>query len=182
MTLALPFLSTVVINKLTLGTLLLCVLVFSLPAISAERNLEKNDAISIKADQLLVQEKQGISRYQGNVEVQQGALQLAGDQIEITHPNNQLQKIEISGNPATFERIDPQTKTLTKGQAKTIRYVSKTDTLTFIGDAQVAEDGKHKISGAKLVYDLQQQTLQAESDAQNKERVEVILIPNTQTP
>lgn len=150
---------------------------FSLSA--AERPLEKQQAISIDADQLLVQEKQGISRYQGNVAVKQGALQLFGDQIEITHPNNQLQKIEITGKPATFKRIDTTKNTTTQGQAERIIYQSTTDTLTFIGNAQVEEDGKHKISGAKLIYDLQKQTLKAESSKQDNERVQVILVPNS---
>lgn len=148
-------------------------------AIGVERNIEKEQAISINADQLLVQEKQGISRYQGNVEVKQGALQLNGEQIHITHPNNELQKIEILGQPARFQRMDPKTHSLTQGQAQQIIYQSQTDTLTFIGNAQVEEAGKHKISGAKLVYDLQKQTLQAESNAQNQERVRVILVPNS---
>ncbi|MBO1926296.1 lipopolysaccharide transport periplasmic protein LptA [Thiomicrorhabdus sp. 6S2-11] len=169
------------LGKFSVNTLLACILATPSVAFSAERTLEKSQAISINADQLLVQEKQGISRYQGNVEVTQGELQLNGEQIKIIHPNNQLQSIEISGKPATFKRVDEKSGNVTQGHAQKILYQSKTDTLTFIGDALVEEAGKHKISGAKLVYDLQKQTLQAESSSQNNERVQVILVPNSAT-
>ena len=169
------------LGKLSVNALLACILMTPNMATSAERTLEKSQAISINADQLLVQEKQGISRYQGNVEVTQGELQLNGEQIKIVHPNNQLQSIEISGSPATFKRVNEKTGNITQGHAQKIFYQSKTDTLTFIGNALVEEAGKHKISGAKLVYDLQKQTLQAESSDQNNERVQVILVPNSTT-
>ncbi|MBN2647397.1 MAG: lipopolysaccharide transport periplasmic protein LptA [Thiotrichales bacterium] len=143
------------------------------------RSAESQNPIKIQADQLLVNEKMGVSRYQGNVVIEQGNMRLTGERIEISHPNNALAKIEIHGSPANFTRKDPVTGSLTRGQAQTILYLAPTDTLTFIGNALVEENGKHKISGAKLLYNLQQQTLQAQSDAQQQERVEVILMPNT---
>lgn len=179
MSLQRQFISAKPYSKFILSGLFSVLLALSFGAHSAERNLEKDQAISINADQLLVQEKAGISRYKGNVEVKQGALQLNGEQITITHPNNQLEKIEISGTPATFTRIDSKTNAMTQGHAEQIIYQSTTDTLTFIGNAFVEEAEKHKISGAKLIYDLQKQTLQAESNKQKQERVQVILVPNT---
>ncbi|QKI89749.1 lipopolysaccharide transport periplasmic protein LptA [Thiomicrorhabdus xiamenensis] len=164
-----------ILNKLLLGGAL-CLFALT-PLHAEERPSESQEPIKISADRLLVNEKQGVSRYQGNVLVNQGSLQLQGEQIEIVHPGNQLQKIEILGKPARFQRVDASTQNLTRGEAEKIIYQADKDILTFIGNARVEENGKHQISGSKLVYDLQKQTLQAQSDSQKQNRVEVILVP-----
>ncbi|MBO1922967.1 lipopolysaccharide transport periplasmic protein LptA [Thiomicrorhabdus sp. 6S3-12] len=163
------------LNKLLFGGVL-CLFTLA-PLHAEERPSESQEPIKISADRLMVNEKQGVSRYQGNVLVNQGSLQLQGEQIEIVHPGNQLKKIEILGKPARFQRMDISTQSLTRGEADKIIYQAEKDILTFIGNARVEENGKHQISGSKLVYDLQKQTLQAQSDSQKQNRVEVILVP-----
>ncbi|MDG6777418.1 lipopolysaccharide transport periplasmic protein LptA [Thiomicrorhabdus sp. zzn3] len=136
--------------------------------------------IHITADSLDIQDLKGISVYKGNVEITQGKMSLYGDQVTLYHPQRDIQKIEVTGQPARFKRFDPVEQSWVTGQADFIDYRATSKTVLLTGNAVVEQPGKHNIKGPKLFYDMQKQTLQAESTPQQKQRISVTITPENQ--
>jgi len=139
---------------------------------------DEQQPINIQADSLNTSEREGKSIYNGNVIVTQGSLTLKGDKIEVLHPKGSLSKAITTGQPATFKRYNTEEKSWVKGKASTIEYNTQSKTVLLIGNAEVEQPGKHLITGPKLFYDMQKQTLSAESTPQEKKRVSVTFTPD----
>lgn len=133
--------------------------------------------VHITADSLHIQDQQGISIYTGNVEVTQGSLTLTGDKITLHHPQREIDWIQVEGQPATFKRFDPQQQAWINGRADFIDYQATAKTVLLTGNAEVEQTNKHRITGPKLFYDLQNKTLQAQSSDEEKKRISVTLMP-----
>ncbi|QCU89610.1 lipopolysaccharide transport periplasmic protein LptA [Thiomicrorhabdus sediminis] len=138
---------------------------------------ESKQPIEISADSLISNEKSGLSTYRGNVVVKQGKITLNGDTVTVHHPDGELTTVKASGNPARFKRYDEKAQSWMTGEAQQIDYDAVKQTLIMTGQAKAEQPGKHLITGPKLVYDMQQQTLQANSTAEEKQRISVTLNP-----
>ena len=133
--------------------------------------------VNITADSLEASEKTGKSTYKGNVIIIQGSLTLKGETVNITHPNNQLTTVITNGNPATFKRYSQIDQAWIKGKAQKIHYNALDKTVLLTGDAMVEQPGQHVITGPRLFYNIDKQTLQAQrTDTENK-RISVTLNP-----
>lgn len=141
---------------------------------------EQNQPIQIEADQLDSQDAKGVTRYTGHVVITQGETIITGDQVELIHPERQLNTLTASGDPATFTHYDPLQQTKINGHAQTIIYYAKERKIHLIGHAFLAQHDTHKIQGPRLVYDLNSQTLQAGSTDQQTGRVRMTIEPQQQ--
>ncbi|WP_319380040.1 lipopolysaccharide transport periplasmic protein LptA [Thiomicrorhabdus sp.] len=162
----------------TLHMLLFCLAAIS-QSVYAEEKDESKTPVQIDADRLQVLEQQGTSIYQGHVNIKQGSFELRGDEVEVKHPGNQLNTLIAKGQPASFQRYLREEKTLVKGRAQQIIYDAKNRIVTLKGNAEIEQSSKHKISGPELVYDIQNQTLQASSLPNQKQRISVTLTPDS---
>jgi len=142
---------------------------------------DEQQPVNISADSLLASEKTGKSIYTGNVVITQGSLTLKGDNVNISHPKNQLTRVIATGNPATFKRYSQVDQAWLKGKAQKIEYNVLNKTVLLIGNALVEQPGKHLISGPELFYNIDKQTLQAQSTKTEKKRISVTLNPATTT-
>lgn len=133
--------------------------------------------INIEADTLHAQEQQGFSIYEGDVVATQGSLTLEGQRLEINHPNQQLQRLVITGKPAKFKRYLPEQKAWVTGHADTIIYHAQAKLMDFIGEAHIEQERTHTISGPSLQYDLDKETLQASGTSAQPGRVSVTITP-----
>ncbi|GKT12492.1 MAG: lipopolysaccharide export system protein LptA [Thiomicrorhabdus sp.] len=138
---------------------------------------DEEQPINISADSLESQEQKGVSVYKGNVIITQGSLKLKGNIITVYHPDSLLQSVRAKGQPAYFERYNQKEQAWLTGNANQIEYNAKYKTLLLIGDAEVAQPGKHVIKGPKLFYDLAKKTLIAKSSKTDKGRVSVTFSP-----
>lgn len=137
--------------------------------------------IEIEADRLSSQEQQGLTVYQGNVIIKQGTLTLKGDQVEVFHPQNKLDKIISTGEPAYFERYLHEQQSWIKGHANTLIYYAEPRKVELIGSAFIEQENTHQIQGDKLTYDLEKQTLNATSEHQDN-RIKMTLTPQQTKP
>jgi len=169
------------IRLITLTLFGITSLMISTKAISqTQANLpDEQQPVNITANSLIASEKTGKSVYKGNVIITQGSLTLKGDTVNITYPNNQLTTVITTGNPATFKRYSKIDQAWLKGKAKKIEYNATNKTVLLMGDALVEQPGKHLISGPKLFYNIEQQTLQAQSTDTENKRISVTLNPAT---
>jgi len=138
-----------------------------------------NEPIQIEADSLDAQDAKGMTRYEGNVQVTQGYTQLSGDQVDIHHPNRQLQTLTSVGQPARFQHLDPVEQTRIKGHASTIIYYVQQRKVHLIGNAYLEQENAHTIQGPTLIYDMENQTLNAGSNEQQTGRVKMTLTPQS---
>ncbi|MBF6057232.1 MULTISPECIES: lipopolysaccharide transport periplasmic protein LptA [Thiomicrorhabdus] len=162
------------------NTFLLCLaMIFSQSVYAADKD-ESKAPVQISADSLQVMEQQGTSIYQGQVKIKQGSFELSGDEVIVKHPNNQLKTLTAKGKPANFQRYIQEEKTWVKGQAEQITYDAKSRIVTLTGNASVEQSSKHRISGPELIYDIEKQTLQANSSPSQKQRISVTLTPDTE--
>lgn len=145
---------------------------------NAQAQDETQLPIEIEADSLDSQDLTGLSRYLGNVIVTQGTLTLSGDQLDLHHPQRQLEKMVVTGQPAQFRRYMSEQEAWLNGHADTIIYYDQQQKVELIGQAFMQQEGRHKITGPRLFYDLEAQTLTAGSSEQQEGRVSVTLIPD----
>lgn len=169
------------LRLITLTLLGLTSLMISNQAIcQTQSNLpDEQQPVNISADSLIASEKTGKSVYKGNVIITQGSLTLKGETVDISHPKNQLTTVIATGNPATFKRYSQVDQAWLKGRAQKIEYNALNKTVLLVGDALVEQPGKHVISGPKLFYNIEQQTLKAQSSDTEKKRISVTLNPAT---
>ncbi len=158
----------------------LCILCFFSLTSLAESNIpDEEQPINITADRLEVQEQTGISTYSGNVNIQQGSLELTGDTVTIIHPNGQLNMVKAYGAPAKFKRFSQVEQSWINGQANLIQYSTEYKTILLSGNAKVMQPGKHTITGSNIFYDVSKQTLMAKGSKDGQDRVSVTFDPAT---
>lgn len=133
--------------------------------------------VNITSDTLLSQEKAGKSTYKGNVIVTQGSMTLKGDVINVNHPDGKLILVIATGKQANFKRFNKTDQAWLKGKADRIEYHAANKTVLLIGNAQAEQLGKHIITGPKLFYDMDKQTLEAQSTETEKQRISVTFTP-----
>lgn len=164
---------------LSLKQTLPLLLIFSLLTAIAKAEENKPLPIEVTADRLESQTQNGVSTYQGNVEITQGKTQLKGDRVTLKHPNGKIQHAIVLGEPATFQRFLQAENKWIKGQANQITYNLDDENLELLGNAKVQQGQDNAITGPKITYHLKDKTLTAEKTAQQTERVKVIFQPET---
>lgn len=146
---------------------------FSYPAFALTTDAEQ--PIHIEADKLDIDEGKHTSRYTGNVEMNQGSLNISADQI-IFHftPQNDLQKLEISGKPATFKQLNEEQKTIS-GSALRMHYYENESLLELDGEARFVSDAD-TIESERITVNTQTNALQA-GNREGSGRVRMLIQP-----
>jgi len=161
---------------LTLGLL-------SLPAWPLASDREQ--PIHIESDQLEIDENKRQSLYQGHVEMRQGSLLIQADRIRfIFDADNNLQRLEIEGQPARLQQTDDQGRPL-KGEARRILYFNNEARLELIGDARLDNAGDH-IESQRIRFNIETNALEAgqpDGADETKEagRVRMVIQPRSAT-
>jgi lipopolysaccharide export system protein LptA len=156
-------------------TFLLCTLLapaaLSLPE-------DRTQAIVINADQALRDEKQGLTVYSGNVQLDQGTLHIAADRITIYRIVEDGDKIVAEGKPARMQQIPNVGEELMHAKAGKIEYYKAEERVLLKQDAQI-EQGGSIVTGQTIEYFVSEQLVKAKSDeAQVDNRVHVVIPPS----
>lgn len=116
--------------------LLVIIALLGAPLSSWSLSSDRDQPINIEADRLDIDDSQHISIYQGNVDMRQGSLHIRADKI-IFHFNaeNDLQRLEIEGSPATLDQLNDNNEEIS-GSAKNIIYTDNQLLLKLSGDAK----------------------------------------------
>ena len=152
------------------------------PAFAANVNQE---TIDITAHYLLLDEKNGVSKYRGAVFFKKGTLSIKADTITLYYNAGKLTKALIVGSPADVLHY-PDNEAKVHSQAKKMEYFVYEERLTLKGQAFVDQGDRH-FSGETIEYDTRQRTITAAGDQHNaiksdktpsKSRVHVIIGPS----
>lgn len=142
---------------------------------------EENLPIEITADSLLAQDNIGESIYEGNVIITQGQTKITGETVTIFHPERQVNKAIIKGNPATFKKFNPEDQTWVNGQADKITYQTVDKIVILQGNAEVNQADKNHISGPEIIYNLTDKTLSAQGNEAENKRITVTFQPENKS-
>ncbi len=133
--------------------------------------------ITIEADRLEMRHQDGQSRYQGNVELQQGEMTLHADTLEIRQRDGQLRRAIADGAPARLRLPDEETGQLIRAEARQMDYQLDQDRIELHGEA-VLWRGKDEFRGEHLVYYIEERRVEASgtrSEDGSNGRVRIIL-------
>ena len=115
-------------------------------------------------------------RFTGNViiDVENGHIEC--DSADLQFLEHQLMVADIVGTPATVERTREGSDETTYAEAGILRYDLKAGTIEFSEDATITEGG-NQISSSFLVYNIQEQRINAQSSGDGENRVKIVYTP-----
>ena len=137
---------------------------------------DRNQPMQIEADRASLNEKTGISTYEGNVHVQQGTLNLRGDQMTVQLSNNRIESIVVTGNPATFVQRPDGKDTDQHANAERIEYYATDDRVILLDKARIWQSGTEELRSDRIVFNLKDNTVNAGGENSDG-RVHIILQP-----
>lgn len=114
--------------------------------------------------------------FNGNViiDVENGHVEC--DSAHLKFSGHQLQRATITGSPATFEMQRPGSDVVTYAEAGRLEYDFGAGIIEFSGDATITEGG-NQISSNYLVYNIEEQRINARSAGNGEPRVKIIYTP-----
>lgn len=139
---------------------------------------DRDEPIHIEADRAERDGIQGVTRYEGSVDLRQGSLGILADSITVyTDANNEVQEIVAVGNPAQFEQQPKADQEIVKGRALLMRYLVKEERMRMTNKAYLDQEGTI-VSGNEINYDLTDDLVQVESDQKSEQsRVKIVIPP-----
>jgi lipopolysaccharide export system protein LptA len=150
----------------------------SAPALALEGDAEA--PIEVVADQLDLDDKAGTAVYTGDVEIQQGSMQLTGNRVEIQrNAQGQLSRATANGERAYIEQRPSPDAPLVRGWGRTVIYHVAERRVELIDHAELHQGGD-TFDGAYLEYFLDRQVVQARSESEgieDRQRVRMTLQP-----
>lgn len=149
---------------------------------SKTRHMDE-EKIHINADHMKLNIDTGNSTYTGNVKIRQGELVLTGDTVTIIQQDDLVERINVTGKPATYTHVTDKNETI-RATSQHMVYTASTHRLVLTGNARLSQP-EHTVSSQKIVYDTKQRTVVAgsrQSDDKKTplapaERVNITLTP-----
>ena len=154
--------------------LALAVLLWPLPGHSLSS--DRREPIYIEADKASLDEKNGVSVYEGSVLLRQGTLQMQGSKMSITLNNKNIELIRVEGNPARFSQRPDGADTDQQAEAGTIEYHTGTQRLLLQGNASIRQSGREEFRSDRIEFNLRSNTVNAGGDS-GTDRVHITLQP-----
>lgn len=165
---------------LTPFTLVIAAFFTSHSAITLALPDDKNETIRGSADNLTVDQKNGVATYTGSVKIQQGSLVITADSIVIhTNPDSSVEKMIATGSPARFQQQPEKDQGVVTAAAKQITYTPNNEHLVLIEDASVEQNGA-VMSGPHIDYDLVKEVMKAagsNGSSGDGQRIEIVIPP-----
>ena len=118
-----------------------------------------------------------IWKFEGNIEIKIENGSINSDYAYIEFKKYRIKNVKIKGVPATLSMIREGKKTQTIAKANRIDYDFEKSLVDFSGNVSIEEDG-NQISSDYLVYNLNNQSIQARSDDRNEPKVKITYTPN----
>lgn len=142
---------------------------------------DKNETIRGSADNLTVDQKNGVATYTGSVTISQGSLKISADSIVIhTNPDSSVEKMIATGSPARFQQQPDPEQGIVTAAAKQITYTPNNEHLILIEDASVEQNGA-VMSGPHIDYDLVKEVMKAagtkNTPSGEGQRIEIVIPP-----
>jgi lipopolysaccharide export system protein LptA len=163
-------------NKLT--TPWLWLLLGLAPSVCGALSTDRNQPMSIEADRVELNDGQGISVYRGNVKVTQGTLVLTGETMTVHNKGDQVEKVIMEGNPATYQQRPDNKDKDVRAKALRMEYYTNPEHIILLKEAEVEQEGD-RLRSERIEYDVVKDKVNAGTDQPN-ERVHITIQPRTE--
>lgn len=145
---------------------------------------EVESEIRIQANYMRFDMETGNSVYEGAVKISQGGIELNGEKVVIRRKNDEIQQINIDGEPARYIQ-DEHTDNKIYATSQHMKYIAGKNRLIMTVDARL-EQTNHTIESQRIVYDTKNKIVIAGNNKQSEQggRVNITLTPkkeNTET-
>ena len=137
---------------------------------------DQDQPIYIEADSVDIDDRQGVSVYQGQVDVKQGSIHLTAEKVTIYQKERKADRIIAVGQPVTFKQRTDDGKDV-NGRALQVEYYVNREELVLIDDAELTQ-GVDRFSSDRILYDRKNAVVKAGSSAQGSERVRITNTPD----
>ena len=145
---------------------------------------DRNQPISIEADQGSLDQKNQVTVFTGNVVIKQGSLNFRGNAVRVAQDSKGNQLIQGEGNPVHFGQ-QLENKGYVEGTGNQVEYDSATGLVKLFGNAMVKRGGD-VARGAAITYNMRTEVytvmgskMTGISSGTKNGRVSVIIQPNT---
>ena len=118
-----------------------------------------------------------IWKFKGNIEIKIENGSINSDYAYIEFKKHRIKNVKIRGVPAILSMTRGGKKTQTIAKANRIDYDFEKSLVDFSGNVSIEEDG-NQISSDYLVYNLDNQSIQAQSDNKDDPKVKITYTPN----
>ncbi len=132
--------------------------------------------IVIEADQVNIDDRNGVSTYTGSVKLVQGSIQMFADSIVAYNTNHRLDRIIAIGNPARFKQRPDNSAEEVQAEAQRVEFSATSGVLQLTIDAKFFQAGSEFKSNF-IEYDTHKDTLRATKSAEGTGRVRVVIQP-----
>ncbi len=140
---------------------------------------DRQQPVHLRADRIDIDKKTGVSLYRGHVLFTQGTLRLTAARATARHRGNELETVTAEGAPVTFRHRPEGSEEFIEGDAERAVYTAPTRRVDLYKTVTVRR-GRDIFRAAVLHYDIESESLIAESDAER--RVYVALVPRAGKP
>lgn len=124
---------------------------------------DKNQDIEIESNSAYLDDTKNLSVYTGNVEVVQGSMRITGDKMTIYYTaGNELDKIIMEGQPATFRQLPDNSTVYDEAEALTMEYYESRNLIVLIAKARVRQ-GDRRLTADHVEYDTELSQVRANS-------------------
>lgn len=139
---------------------------------------DRNQPIQLEASRGQIDQKTGVSVYEGNVVITQGSMRLTADTVTIYVKDNNFQKMEATGNPTHLNYKPTADKPELQGASKRVEYDVVGAKVIMSGGARLTQ-GQDSFIGDRVEYDLKDDVVRARGAGDNG-RIQFTIQPRAQ--
>ena len=148
------------------------------PPLAAALPEDRNQPIQLEASRGQLDQKTGISVYEGNVVITQGSMRLTADTVTIYVKDNNFQRMEATGAPANLRYRPTADKPEIQGASQRVEYDVAGAKVIMSGNARLTQ-GQDVFTGDRVEYDLKSDVVRARG-AGNNGRIQFTIQPRAQ--
>lgn len=139
---------------------------------------DRNQPIQLEASRGQLDQKTGVSIYEGNVAITQGSMRLTADTATIYVKDSSFQRMDATGNPANLRYKPAADKPEIQGTSKRVEYDVASAKVVMTGGVRVVQ-GQDVFTGDRLEYDLKDDVIRAKGAGENG-RIQFTIQPKSQ--
>ncbi len=132
-----------------------------LPATALALDADRDQPITIEADEASLNDKTGFSVYTGNVKLQQGTLIFTGNRMTVQLTDKKLDTIILTGTPATYVQRPEGKQHDQHAEAGVIEYYAIDERVILLDNARIWETGDEEFRSDRIVFNLKSDTVDA---------------------
>lgn len=166
----------------TLGAALAAALISLLaPAIGFALASDRDQPIHIRSNSAERDDSKGITIYDGDVEMQQGSMQITANRVVIHNSGKDISLIIATGSPAQYQQTPDQGGQKITAKGLRIEYHLANDQVTLSREASLEQSDGTTLTGETINYDIGSAIVRANSGQGAQDRIYMVIPPKSDT-